>query len=126
MVAENRERQKPVFIPLAFDPGEAMHIDWGYAKTYIRGEVWTSIISACGNVPPAHYSSWPSFVRMKNPFWKPFRVDWTFGEALPGGLSLTMPRSESKRASASMPRPRTAMRGTGCPLRLPYRLLQPF
>lgn len=38
VVAKKREKQKPVFIPLAFDPGEAMQIDWGCAKTYIRGD----------------------------------------------------------------------------------------
>lgn len=37
-VARKRAKQKPVFIPLAFDPGEAMQIDWGCAKTYIRGD----------------------------------------------------------------------------------------
>lgn len=37
-VAKKRVKQKPVFIPLAFDPGEAMQIDWGCAKTYIRGD----------------------------------------------------------------------------------------
>lgn len=37
-VAKKREKQKPVFIPLAFDPGEAIQIDWGCAKTYIRGD----------------------------------------------------------------------------------------
>lgn len=37
-VAQKRTKQKPVFIPLAFDPGEAMQIDWGCAKTYIRGD----------------------------------------------------------------------------------------
>ena len=38
VVSKKREKQKPVFVPLAFDPGEAMQIDWGSAKTYIRGE----------------------------------------------------------------------------------------
>lgn len=38
VVAKKREKQKPVFVPLAFDPGEAMQIDWGCAKTYIRGD----------------------------------------------------------------------------------------
>ena len=37
VVAKKREKQMPVFIPLAFDPGEAMQIDWGCAKTYICG-----------------------------------------------------------------------------------------
>ena len=37
-VAKKRAKQKPVFIPLAFDPGEAMQIDWGCAKTYISGD----------------------------------------------------------------------------------------
>ena len=37
-VAKKRAKQKPVFIPLAFDPGEAMQIDWGCAKTYICGD----------------------------------------------------------------------------------------
>ncbi len=26
------------FIPLAFDPGEAMQVDWGEAKVYLSGE----------------------------------------------------------------------------------------
>ena len=38
VVAKKRAKQKPVFIPLAFYPGEAMQIDWGCAKTYIRGK----------------------------------------------------------------------------------------
>lgn len=38
VVAGKRSKQKPIFIPLAFDPGEAMQIDWGCAKTYISGD----------------------------------------------------------------------------------------
>ena len=38
VVAQKRQKQKAVFIPLAFDPGEAVQIDWGSAKTYVCGE----------------------------------------------------------------------------------------
>lgn len=37
-VAQKREKQKSVFVPLVFRPGEAMQIDWGSAKTYVSGE----------------------------------------------------------------------------------------
>lgn len=38
VVAQKRQKRKAVFIPLAFDPGEALQIDWGSAKTYVCGE----------------------------------------------------------------------------------------
>lgn len=38
IVAELKDKQSKVFVPLAFDPGEAVQIDWGEAKVYLRGK----------------------------------------------------------------------------------------
>jgi transposase len=38
MVTQMRAVSSKVFIPLSFDPGEAMQIDWGEATVYIAGE----------------------------------------------------------------------------------------
>jgi transposase len=38
IVAQLKEKQSKVFVPLAFDPGEAVQIDWGEAKVYLAGE----------------------------------------------------------------------------------------
>ncbi len=37
IVAKLREKQRKVFIPLSFDPGEAVQIDWGQATVYLDG-----------------------------------------------------------------------------------------
>jgi transposase len=37
-VAEKREKIKESFIPLVYDPGEAVQIDWGSAKVYLQEE----------------------------------------------------------------------------------------
>lgn len=38
IVAEFRDKQTKVFIPLAYDPGEAIQIDWGEATVYLAGK----------------------------------------------------------------------------------------
>lgn len=43
-VSELKARQPKVFVPLEFSPGEAMQIDWGEAKVYLRGEKVTANI----------------------------------------------------------------------------------
>ncbi len=37
IVATLKDKQRKVFIPLAFDPGEAVQIDWGQATVYLAG-----------------------------------------------------------------------------------------
>ena len=37
IVAALKEKQRKVFIPLSFDPGEAIQIDWGQATVYLAG-----------------------------------------------------------------------------------------
>jgi transposase len=36
-VRELKDKPAEAFIPLAFDPGEAIQIDWGQAVIYLRG-----------------------------------------------------------------------------------------
>ena len=38
VVAALREKQRNVFVPLSFDPGEAIQIDWGQAIAYLAGK----------------------------------------------------------------------------------------
>lgn len=38
IVAELRGKQAKVFVPLSYDPGEAIQIDWGEASAYISGK----------------------------------------------------------------------------------------
>lgn len=38
IVAELKGKQAKVFIPLSYDPGEAIQIDWGEATVYIQGK----------------------------------------------------------------------------------------
>ncbi|KLU62474.1 hypothetical protein CEB3_c12090 [Peptococcaceae bacterium CEB3] len=38
IVAELKDKQAKVFVPLSYDPGEAIQIDWGVATAYIRGK----------------------------------------------------------------------------------------
>lgn len=38
VVAALKEKQRNVFVPLSFDPGEAIQIDWGQAVAYLAGE----------------------------------------------------------------------------------------
>jgi len=38
IVAELKEKQAKVFIPLSYDPGEALQIDWGEATIYLAGK----------------------------------------------------------------------------------------
>lgn len=38
IVATLREKQGKVYIPLSFDPGEAIQIDWGQATVYLAGK----------------------------------------------------------------------------------------
>jgi transposase len=38
VVAQLRENRPDAFIPLAYDPGEAIQIDWGEAKIYLAGK----------------------------------------------------------------------------------------
>ena len=71
---------------------------------------WTSDTSVCANAPPVPCSSWPSCGRTRSPFWKPFRPACSSSAVRLGGSSLTMPGWALRRASAIMPRPRTAMR----------------
>jgi len=40
-VREIREKMPKVFVPLEFDPGEAIQIDWGQAVAFIKGEKTT-------------------------------------------------------------------------------------
>jgi len=37
IVAKLKDRQRKVFIPLSFEPGEAVQIDWGQATVYLAG-----------------------------------------------------------------------------------------
>lgn len=37
-VRELRPKEREVFIPLAWDPGDAVQVDWGQAKVYLAGE----------------------------------------------------------------------------------------
>lgn len=37
LVATLKDKQRKVFIPLSFDPGEAVQIDWGQATVYLAG-----------------------------------------------------------------------------------------
>ena len=39
IVAQLKEKQSKVFVPLAFDPGEAVQIDWGEAKVYRKRKI---------------------------------------------------------------------------------------
>ena len=38
IVAELKDKQKQVFIPLSYEPGEAIQIDWGQATVYLAGK----------------------------------------------------------------------------------------
>lgn len=38
IVAKLKEKQKKVFIPLSYEPGEAIQIDWGEATIYLAGK----------------------------------------------------------------------------------------
>ncbi|WP_347489255.1 hypothetical protein ABDB91_18795 [Desulfoscipio sp. XC116] len=38
IVAKLKEKQKKVFIPLSYEPGEAIQIDWGEATIYLVGK----------------------------------------------------------------------------------------
>ena len=38
IVAELKNKQSKVFVPLAYDPGEAIQIDWGEATIYLSGK----------------------------------------------------------------------------------------
>jgi transposase len=38
IVANLKDKQAKVFLPLSFDPGEAIQIDWGEATVYFRGK----------------------------------------------------------------------------------------
>lgn len=38
VVAELRQKTAKVFVPLSFDPGEAVQIDWGEATIYLKGK----------------------------------------------------------------------------------------
>jgi transposase len=38
IVAELKEKQRKIFLPLSYDPGEAIQIDWGEAKIYLTGK----------------------------------------------------------------------------------------
>jgi transposase len=38
IVAELKEKQAKVFVPLSYDPGEAIQIDWGEATIYLAGK----------------------------------------------------------------------------------------
>ena len=38
LVSQLKENQPKVFVPLSFDPGEAVQIDWGEAKVYLCGK----------------------------------------------------------------------------------------
>ncbi|PHJ39522.1 hypothetical protein P378_02975 [Desulforamulus profundi] len=38
IVAELKAKQGKVFIPLSFDPGEAIQVDWGEATVYLAGK----------------------------------------------------------------------------------------
>lgn len=38
IVAQLRSKQAKAFIPLAYDPGEAIQIDWGEATVYLQGQ----------------------------------------------------------------------------------------
>jgi len=37
VVAALKEKQRKVFVPLSYDPGEAIQIDWGQAIVYLAG-----------------------------------------------------------------------------------------
>lgn len=38
IVAELKAKQPKVFIPLSYDPGEAIQVDWGEATVYLAGK----------------------------------------------------------------------------------------
>jgi len=38
IVAELKDKQRKVFVPLSYDPGEAIQIDWGQATIYLAGK----------------------------------------------------------------------------------------
>jgi transposase len=42
VVRELKSEQRPVFVPLAFDPGERAEVDWGTAQVILNGEVTTA------------------------------------------------------------------------------------
>lgn len=60
-IAELRKEAKKAFVPLAFEPGEAMQVDWGQAYAYINGNR-TLIHCFCAVLPHSgalHVSAFP-------------------------------------------------------------------
>ena len=90
--------------------GEAMLIDWAAPRPTSGATGWTSATSVCANAPPVPCSSWHSCGRTRSPSWKPFRLALSSSAVRPGGSSLTTQRWVLRKASASTPRSRIAMR----------------
>ena len=48
-VKELKEKPAEAFVPLSFDPGEAIQVDWGEAIVYIKGKK-TKVHVCCGRL----------------------------------------------------------------------------
>lgn len=68
-VHELKQLMPSVFLPLLFDPGEALQVDWGEAFVYIKGREKRSIFFVPVCATAAGRSSWHTTARTKKAFW---------------------------------------------------------
>ena len=78
------------FIPLEFDPGEAMQIDWGEATVYLKGNKTKLNLFCVDFVIVAACSLWHLCIRTKNRSWKVNRKPLNTSEVFLTRLSLIM------------------------------------
>ena len=64
LVASLRRKLPKVFIPLSFEPGEAIQVDWGEATIYLNAHAAAMIFSA------RYFTD-----KMKKAFWKDKSMD---------------------------------------------------
>ncbi|MGI6569583.1 MAG: hypothetical protein ACOX27_00735 [Caldicoprobacterales bacterium] len=97
IVAQLRETKTDAFIPLVYDPGEAVQIDWGEAKIYLCGKKITVNIFCMRECYSADIYCVAFYRQNEESFWKLKSLVLNTLEGAQSESFLIMPKLQSKK-----------------------------